>query len=94
MLYIIKVRIQAVKLGIDKIIIKNNYFILELPKSENELFYKLIFPVLLDYLQTLNDSQLLQNKNKLSIKVPINSKESIIEILWKLNKTIEEVEYE
>lgn len=94
LLYIIKVRIQAVKLGIDKIIIKNNYFILELPKSENELFYKLIFPVLLDYLQTLNNSQLLQNKNKLSIKVPINSKESIIEILWKLNKTIEEVEYE
>ena len=94
LLYVIKVRIQAIKTGIEKIIIKENHFIIELPNSDNDSFYNHIFPLFLDFIQTIGSSQLLQNKQKLSIKIPIKRKEEVIEILWKLNKVIEGIEIE
>lgn len=94
LIFAIKLRIQAVKIGLEKLILKNNLITLELPNPNNEIFYSNVFPLMLDFIQTINDSRLIQGKEKLSIKIPINKKEETVEILWKLNKVIEELSYE
>lgn len=94
LLFVIKLRIQAIKTGFTKIVLKLNKMLIELPEQENEYFYQKAFPVVLDHIQTIEGAQLHQGRKKLSIEIPIRNKQHSVEILWKINKSLEELDYE
>jgi transcription-repair coupling factor (superfamily II helicase) len=94
LLFVIKLRIQAIKTGFTKIILKKGKLIIEMPEKENEYFYQKAFPIILDHIQTIEGSQLHQGRTKLSLEIPIRNKQHSVEILWKINKSLEELDYE
>lgn len=94
LLFVIKLRIQAIKTGFTKVSVKQTKMIIELPEASNDLFYQKAFPIVLDHIQTIDGSKLNQGRNKISLEIPIRNKEHSVEILWKINKSLEELDYE
>ncbi len=94
LLFVIKLRIQAIKTGFTKVSVKHTNMIIELPEASNELFYQRAFPIVLDHIQTIDNSKLNQGRNKITLEIPIRNKEHSVEILWKINKSLEELDYE
>ncbi|MFN3194858.1 MAG: transcription-repair coupling factor [Chlorobiota bacterium] len=92
LLFVVKLRSAAVSTGLDKIVIKPNKIILVFPDESNEQYYKEAFPTILDYLQTIEGTQLKQGKLKLTCEIPIQDKNEASELLWKLKRSMEYIE--
>lgn len=92
LLFVVKLRSAAVSTGLDKIVIKPNKIILVFPDESNEQYYKEAFPIILDYLQTIEGTQLKQGKLKLNCEIPIQDKNEASELLWKLKRSMEYIE--
>ena len=92
LMYVVKLRSAAVSTGLDKIVIKPNKIILVFPDESNEQYYKEAFPIILDYLQTIEGTQLKQGKLKLTCEIPISDKSEASELLWKLKRSMEFIE--
>ncbi len=89
LLFILRVRLLANNTGFRKIKIKDNELIIELP-LDNQEYYQLIFPALLDYLATTPYKfEVVQTKSKVLLKIEITGNNNIIEFLWKLKKNIQ-----
>jgi len=89
LIFVIKIRIAGIKTGFTRITVKENHIICELPPKENEKFYEYAFPFILDYLQTIENSKLVQSKNKLFIQFEIESRDSAVEHIWRLKRNLE-----
>lgn len=92
LLYVVKLRSAAVKTGLDKIIIKPNKIILVFPEESNERYYKEAFPIVLDYLQTIDNANLKQGKLRLTCEIDIIDRNEAAELLWKLKRSMEFIE--
>jgi len=92
LMYAVKLRSAAVSTGLDKIVIKPNKIVLVFPDESNEQYYKEAFPIILDYLQTIEGTQLKQGKLKLTCEIPITDKSEASELLWKLKRSMEFIE--
>lgn len=89
LLFILKIRLLAMNTGIKKVIIHKESLILELPLDNSE-YYQNVFPILLDYLETISHHyELLQTKSSLKLKINISNSSDIIEFLWKYKKNID-----
>ncbi len=87
--FAVKLRISSLGTGFTKIEIKNRKLKAEFPEKENLKFYENAFPYIIDYINTLSGATLLQDKKKLLLEIPINSKSEAIEIMWRIKKSIE-----
>ena len=91
LIYAVKVRIAAIETGFVKIIIKSDKMICEFPPQDKNDYYEKAFPLVIDYVTDLPNVKLNQTKTKLLLEADIESKDQVIEILWKIKKTIEYV---
>ncbi len=89
LLLIIKMRIAGIATGMIRLSIRKNKLQCELPPKENEKYYQLAFPIILDYIQQLEDAQLVQKKDKLILELPLETKEGSVEAIWKLKRMME-----
>ncbi len=89
LIFAVKVRIATLNTGFQKIIIKKNHFIAEFPNSTAKEYYETTFPEISDYLQEFDDVKIYQEKEKLYFRKEIEHREEIIDILWRIKKTVE-----
>jgi transcription-repair coupling factor (superfamily II helicase) len=89
LVYAVKVRIAAIETGFVKIIIKADKMICEFPQTDKKDYYEKAFPLVIDYITDLPNVKLNQTKKKLLLEADIESRDQVIEILWKIKKTIE-----
>lgn len=87
--FVIKVRIVGISTGFSRIVIKSNKMIAEFPPDTHEEFYKEAFNSLIEYVQSLPNSKLLERRKKLFLETMISGRDQVIEILWKIKKTLE-----
>lgn len=92
LVFAVKLRIAALNTGFQRIIVKEGRMIAEFPQNENnDLFFELVFPHLVEYIHTIEDAKLKETNTKLLLEIPIETRELAAEYLWKIKKTIEEV---
>ncbi|MFY8161958.1 MAG: transcription-repair coupling factor [Candidatus Kapaibacteriota bacterium] len=89
LLFAIKLRIAAIYTGFEKVTVTTQKLICELPPNTKKDYYEVVFPVLSDYISSIQNSRLYQNNNKLYWEVKLTSRENATEILWKIRKTME-----
>ena len=89
LIYAVKLRIAAVTIGFERIIVKNNKLLCEFPPQEKSEYYDVVFPEIMDYVNNLEGSKMNQNRNKLYWEINIPNREEAASILWKIKKTIE-----
>lgn len=89
LIFMIKLRIAGIATGMNRLSVRGDKLICELPASENERYYEIAFPVILDYIEQLDDSRLAQKKNKLLLELPVSGRDNAVEEIWKLKRMIE-----
>ncbi len=89
LIFAVKLRICAVSSGFEKVVLKPNKMVCELPSKDKKAYYEIVFPEILEFINDQEDSKLIQLKDKLMWEVGIRSRENAIEILWKMKKIIE-----
>ncbi|MCX6147530.1 MAG: transcription-repair coupling factor [Candidatus Kapabacteria bacterium] len=89
LIFAVKLRITAVASGFEKVVLKPNKMVCELPNKDKKNYYEVVFPEILEFINDTENSKLIQLKDKLIWEVGIKSRENAIEILWKLKKIIE-----
>lgn len=87
--FAVKLRISSLGTGFMKIEIKHRKLRAEFPDQANTKFYETAFPFIIDYINTLNESKLIQENKKLIMEIPLQSKSEAIEIMWRIKKSIE-----
>lgn len=93
LIFAVKVRIAALPSGFTRIIVKSTKMLAEFPPNDNKDYYDKAFPAIAEYLPSLDGAKLVQHKNKLLLEAKLLKRESVIELLWKIKKTLEYVEY-
>jgi transcription-repair coupling factor (superfamily II helicase) len=88
---IVNLRIKAFDTGIEKIKIKGKNLLLEFPDKSNKQFYDEVFPLLLDFAMSMQDIKLIEQRERLGMRIPIDSFNDVVEIVWRLKKTIEQM---
>jgi transcription-repair coupling factor (superfamily II helicase) len=86
---VVKTRMNAAPLGFEKLLLKRNMLVAELPGQENKEYYESIFPALSEYLQDEPSSRFYQKGRILYLEIGCSSYNHAIEILWKMKKTVE-----
>lgn len=89
LIFAVKLRIAALGTGFIRIIMKGNKLICDFPPNDDTYYYDNAFPVLLDYISSLDDCKLVQKKDRLSLEINNIYPDSAIELLWKIKKTLE-----
>ncbi|MEI6091056.1 MAG: transcription-repair coupling factor [bacterium] len=89
LIYVIKLRIAVVPLGFMRVSIKADTLRCEFPSQEKKEFYDSAFPVVLDYIQQIENAKLVQKSEKLFLDIKIKNMDNAIEILWRLKKQLE-----
>jgi transcription-repair coupling factor (superfamily II helicase) len=88
LLFAIRLRVLAMNTGFRKISIRDNNLQIEFPK-DNPKYYEEIFPLILDYINTLENVSFKQVKSDLRLKYIFNEKNDILEFMWKIKKIID-----
>jgi transcription-repair coupling factor (superfamily II helicase) len=94
LLFAVKLRINAVPTGFSKVVLKPNKMICEFPPQSKEDYYAEAFPLIMDYVQSMPETKLVQGKKALMWEVPIESREKAVELMWKIAKSLEALDYE
>jgi len=89
LIYAVKLRIAAIGSGFSRIIQKGQKLICEFPPNDDSYYYENAFSIVIDYINSLDDCKLNQTKDRLTLEVMIDSRDSGIEFLWKIKKTLE-----
>ncbi len=92
LLFVVKLRIAAIPVGLDKVIITGDKMTLEFPDESRKEYYDKVFPEILEYLKQADDVRLAQEKGKIKV-IYRASRNSFLELLWKLKKTVEIIEF-
>jgi transcription-repair coupling factor (superfamily II helicase) len=87
--FVVKLRIAGVSTGFHRVAIKEDTMICEFPAKENKKFYQYAFPLILDYIQNFDNVKVVQVKKKAFLEFEIDSRDSAVEQLWKLRRTLE-----
>lgn len=94
LLFAVKLRINAITTGFTKVVLKPGKMICEFPPESKEEYYKEAFPLIMDYVQSMPESKLVQGKRSLTWQVPISSREQSVELMWKIARSLEVLDYE
>jgi transcription-repair coupling factor (superfamily II helicase) len=94
LMFVVKLRIAALNTGFARVSLKNNTLTAEFPAETNAEYYEHAFPLITELIQDFEQAQLTQYKNKLMLKTKLKSRDEAVEILWKIKKTLEFVEFE
>jgi len=94
LLFVIQLRIASITSGFERIIVKPRKLFLEFPNKSKEDFYKNAFPLIMEYIQEIEGGKLNQMKNKLTWECPIKNRSASVEILHKIKKTVEFIDYD
>jgi len=94
LLFVIKLRIATITSGFDRVIVKPRKLLIEFPPKTKEQFYQNAFPLIMEYIQEFEIGKLNQYKNKLIWECPISNRSQAVEILHKIKKTVEFVDYD
>ncbi len=89
LIFAVKLRIAALGTGFIRIVLKGNKLICDFPPNDNTYYYENAFPVLLDYINSLDNCKLVQKKDRLSLEITDIYYDFAIEFLWKIKKTLE-----
>jgi len=92
LLMAIEIRMAALNTGFERVIVKKDTLICEFPPKEKETYYDYALPVVLDFIQDIDDAQMSQGKNRLMVTIPTEGYGQSIEILWKIKRNIELVD--
>jgi len=89
LMFVVRLRYLCTNTGFKKAQIKGNNLTIEFP-TENPVYYEKIFPLLLDYINTLelDNLKFRQAKSKLTLNYDFKEKNEVVEFLWKLKKII------
>lgn len=88
LLFAIRLRVLSMNTGFRKISIRDKNLHIEFPK-ENPKYYEEIFPLILDYLNTIENVSFKQVKSDLKLHYQFSERNDVLEFLWKLKKIIE-----
>lgn len=89
LIFAVKLRIASLNTGFTRIILGPEKLTADFPDAKDERYYKLAFPHVVEYLNTLAFVSLKQTKTKLVMQAHINDRNQAIELMWKIKKTIE-----
>lgn len=89
LLQAIEIRMAALRTGFERVIVKQDKLICEFPPKDKEIYYEHALPVVLDFIQDIEDAQMQQGKNRLMVNIPVDGYAGAIEILWKIKRNIE-----
>lgn len=93
LVFAVKLRIAALNTGFTRVSIKSKKLTAEFPGEDNTKFYEYAFPLITEFLQELDNAQLTQFKKKLLLKADIENRDKAVEIIWKIKRTLEFVEF-
>ncbi len=91
LVFSVKLRISALDTGIKKLILKEDKLIVEFPFSDNEHFYKIIFPELSEFFVNYENLKILENNNKITATLLLKNRDEAVEFLWRIKRTIETI---
>ncbi len=91
LIFSVKLRISAINTGIKKLSLKEDRLIIEFPFSENEHFYKIIFPELNEFFVNYENLKILENNNKITAIFTIQNRDEAVEFLWRIKRTVETI---
>lgn len=89
LIFVVKLRIATIGTGFSKINIKNNMLVCDFPPTEFKEYYDNAFPIIIDYISSIDGIKLTQTKTKLILEYQISKKEDAFEFLYKIKKTME-----
>ncbi len=93
LVFAVKIRIAALDTGITKVTLKSNKMILEFPNESNEEFYQIGFPLISEYISEFENAQFIQKNKRIYLELTLNNRDDAVEILWKIQKTVENSEF-
>lgn len=91
LMFAVKLRIMALNTGIKKIQFKNNELWIEFPGNTNKDFYSIVFPELIDNIQSFDNAYFKEMNKKLLMHVNAKSPDSTMEVIWRIKKIIQSV---
>jgi transcription-repair coupling factor (superfamily II helicase) len=92
LLMAIEIRMASLKTGFERVIVKQHKLICEFPPKDKEIYYEHALPVVLDFIQDLDNAKMSQGKTRLMVEIPIEGYGEAIELLWKIKRNIELVD--
>ena len=87
--FAVRLRIAVLNTGFTKVTLLKHKLVAEFPPETFTEFYEKAFPVIIDFIQIIENSQLVTNNKKLLLEVPINKKDEAIEIMWRIKKALQ-----
>lgn len=86
---VVILRINALGTGIEKICYKKNLLIIEFPPKSSEEFYNNVLPIILEFIQSYPRAKMVEQSERLVLRIPIESFNNAAEIVWKFKKTLQ-----
>jgi transcription-repair coupling factor (superfamily II helicase) len=91
LIFAVRLRVLALYSGLARISLKKGKLTAEFPPDTNSDFYETLFQPILELMNEFPDARLNQDKKRLMIEIPVESRDKAIEILWRLRKIVEMV---
>jgi len=89
LIFAVKLRIAALKTGFVRVAVNKNKLVCDFPPLDKKYYYDNAFPLIIDYISSLENVKFIQTKTKLTLEFALNAREDAIEFIWKINKTLE-----
>ncbi|MCX6156039.1 MAG: transcription-repair coupling factor [Candidatus Kapabacteria bacterium] len=89
LIFAVKVRIAALGTGLTKITIRENKFIADFPSEENKEYFDHVFPIISEFIEEYPETRLTQQKQKLSLEMPLDKRDKAVEFLWRIKKMLQ-----
>ncbi len=92
LIFAVKIRMAAIPTGFERLILKQNKLLIELPPDTNETFYNHAFPAVMEFVNDQPGTNVMQRNKKILIEVSLHSRDDVFEFLWKVKRNLELVE--
>lgn len=93
LLFVVKLRVSAIPVGLEKVSITGNKMTLEFPPESRREYYDKVFPEILEYLKQVEGIRFIQDKGKIKAVYNSPGRNDALELLWRLRKTVEIIEF-
>jgi transcription-repair coupling factor (superfamily II helicase) len=93
LLFVVKMRVAAIPIGLEKVIINGNNITMEFPDECRKEYYDKVFPEIMEYLKQVERIQFRQDKGKIKVDYLSSGRNDALELIWKLKKTVDIIEF-
>lgn len=87
--FVVKLRINAMNTGIRKIKVAPKKATLELPPMELKEYYDFAMPILIDFVNSYENTYFSDNKKSLYLTIEYNKTDELIEKVWRIKKMLQ-----